>query len=224
MIELDESFAVAGTPADVMRLLADVERVAPCVPGVSLEGRDAEGNFLGVMTVAFGPKRIRFQGKVTCSFDEAARTGLLVGGGAAANARAAGVRTHTTFAVNEAPNSTPAAPVSVVAIHATAELQGVLADFGRTGGAALGRELMREFARNLGALIGASTAASAAPPPASVPAEHEAAAPAPVPPAAAGGTDTSTRPAAPPARPVSASRLLWLMLVGFFRRLFRAGK
>src|SRR5687767_1190046 len=46
-------FKVPGTPEEVIRAFADVERMAKLMPGASLEGRDEEGNYLGVMTVAF---------------------------------------------------------------------------------------------------------------------------------------------------------------------------
>ena len=42
-------------------------------------------------------------------------------------------------------------PFSIVALTSEAELQGVLADFARTGGAALGNVIMEDFAKNLAA-------------------------------------------------------------------------
>jgi carbon monoxide dehydrogenase subunit G len=82
-MQFEGAFLVPGRPDDVIVKFTDVERMARCMPGASIEGRDEEGNYLGVMTVAFGPKKIKFRGKVNCQFDIAARSGTLRGRGAA---------------------------------------------------------------------------------------------------------------------------------------------
>src|SRR5690606_34059714 len=83
LMEFQGEFKVPGRPEDVIREFADVERMAKLMPGASLEGRDEEGNYLGVMTVAFGPKRIKFKGKVAIAIDEATKSGSMRGRGAA---------------------------------------------------------------------------------------------------------------------------------------------
>jgi hypothetical protein len=102
------------------------------------------------MTVAFGPKKIKFRGKVNCQFDMANRSGLLRGRGAA-DLRAARIEVCTSFSVAPDPESADDAPMSVVSLNSEADLQGVLADFARTGGAALANVIMEDFAKRLAA-------------------------------------------------------------------------
>jgi len=68
-MHFEGEFSVPGTPDDVIRRFADVERMVRCMPGAVIEGRDAEGNYLGGMLVAFGPKKIRFRGRVAVETD-----------------------------------------------------------------------------------------------------------------------------------------------------------
>ena len=153
MIEFDDSFEVPAAPDRVMQRLAGVPRVAQCVPGAGGEGRDEEGAWLGTMTAALGPKKLRFAGKVRCDFEMAARTGTITGGGNAG--RGASITVRTVFDVREAPGSTAAAPRSVVAVHSKTDMQGVLASFAAAGGAVLAAQLMREFSAALTAQLSA---------------------------------------------------------------------
>lgn len=142
------AFRVPGRPEDVIVKFTDVERMARCMPGASIEGRDEEGNYVGAMTVAFGPKRIKFRGKVNCQFDIPGCSGTLRGRGAA-DLRAARIEVRTAFTVSTDTEAEESAPFSVVALTAEADLQGVLADFARTGGAALANVIMEDFAKRL---------------------------------------------------------------------------
>ena len=63
-MHFEGEFRVPGKPDDVIRRFADVERMARCMPGAVIEGRDEQGNYLGGMLVAFGPKKIKFKGSV----------------------------------------------------------------------------------------------------------------------------------------------------------------
>jgi carbon monoxide dehydrogenase subunit G len=149
-MQFEGAFRVPGRPEDVIVRFTDVERMARCMPGATIEGRDDEGNYLGAMTVAFGPKRIKFRGKMSCHFDIPGLSGTLRGRGAA-DLRAARIEVRTAFTVSPDPEAESGSPFSIVALTSEAELQGVLADFARTGGAALGNVIMEDFAKNLAA-------------------------------------------------------------------------
>jgi uncharacterized protein len=82
-MHFEGEFSVPGRPDDVIRRFADVERMARCMPGAAIEGRDEEGNYLGGMLVAFGPKKIKFRGRVSVETDFDAHSGSLRGRGAA---------------------------------------------------------------------------------------------------------------------------------------------
>src|SRR6478735_1344891 len=144
-MHFEGEFSVPGRPDDVIRRFADVERMARCMPGATIEGRDEEGNYLGYMLVAFGPKKIRFRGRVAVETDFAAHTGSLRGRGAA-DMRAARIEVRITYALRD----DPAAPgATAVKLTSDAELGGVLADFARTGGVPFANALMADFSRRV---------------------------------------------------------------------------
>ena len=101
-MRFEGEFSVPGRPDDVIRRFADVERMARCMPGAAIEGRDEEGNYLGAMLVAFGPKKIRFRGRVAVETDFAAHTGSLRGRGAA-DMRAARIEVRIAYALRDDP-------------------------------------------------------------------------------------------------------------------------
>src|SRR5882724_3067622 len=121
-MHFEGEFSVPGRPEDVIRRFADVERMARCMPGAAIEGRDEEGNYLGGMLVAFGPKKIKFKGRVAVETDFAALTGSLRGRGAA-DMRAARIGVSISYALR----NDPAKPGStMVTLTSDAELGGVL--------------------------------------------------------------------------------------------------
>ena len=101
-MHFDGEFSVPGNPDDVIHRFADVERMTRCMPGAVIEGRDEEGNYLGGMLVAFGPKKIKFRGQVSVETDFAAHTGSLRGRGAA-DMRAARIEVRISYALRDDP-------------------------------------------------------------------------------------------------------------------------
>jgi carbon monoxide dehydrogenase subunit G len=163
-MHFEGEFSVPGTPDEVIRRFADVERMARCMPGAAIEGRDDEGNYLGGMLVSFGPKKIKFKGRVSVDTDLAAHTGSLQGRGAA-DMRAARIGVRINYALRD----DPAKPRStLVRLTSDAELGGVLADFARTGGVPFANALMQDFSNRVAAEF-ATDASVNEPPPQPVP-------------------------------------------------------
>ena len=144
-MRFEGEFSVPGKPAVVIQRFADVERMARCMPGAVIEGRDEEGNYTGGMLVAFGPKKIKFKGRVAVETDAAALTGSLRGRGAA-DMRAARIEVRISYALRDDPATTGA---TLVTLTSDAELGGVLADFARTGGVPFAKALMQDFSRRV---------------------------------------------------------------------------
>jgi carbon monoxide dehydrogenase subunit G len=142
-MHFEGEFSVPGTPDAVIRRFADVERMARCMPGAAIEGRDEDGNYLGAMLVAFGPKKIRFRGRVAVETDFDAHTGSLRGRGAA-DMRAARIEVRIAYALRQDPAASGA---TLVKLTSDAELGGVLADFARTGGVPFANALMQDFSK-----------------------------------------------------------------------------
>src|SRR6202012_5462825 len=101
-MHFEGEFSVPGRPADVIRRFADVDRMARCMPGAIIEGRDDEGNYTGGMLGAFGHKKIKFKGRVAVESDFDALTGSLRGRGAA-DMRAARIEVRVTYALRDDP-------------------------------------------------------------------------------------------------------------------------
>jgi hypothetical protein len=144
-MHFEGEFSVPGKPADVIQRFADVERMTRCMPGAVIDGRDEEGNYLGGMLVSFGPKKIKFKGRVTVENDPASLTGSLQGRGAA-DMRAARIAVRISYALRDDPEK---AGATLVKLTSDAELGGVLADFARTGGVPFANALMLDFSRRV---------------------------------------------------------------------------
>lgn len=128
------------------------------MPGAIIEGRDEEGNYLGGMLVSFGPKKIKFKGRVSVATDFDGLTGSLRGRGAA-DMRAARIEVRITYALRDDPESEGS---TVVKLTSDAELGGVLADFARTGGIPFANALMQDFSKRVAEEFATETPAPAA--------------------------------------------------------------
>src|SRR5690348_14888138 len=164
-MHFEGEFSVPGKPDDVIRRFADVERMARCMPGAVIDGRDEQGNYLGGMLVAFGPKKIKFKGRVSVDTDLAAHTGSLHGRGAA-DMRAARIGVRINYALRDDP---AASGSTLVKLTSEAELGGVLADFARTGGVPFANALMQDFSKRVAEEFATETPSREAPSSQSVP-------------------------------------------------------
>jgi carbon-monoxide dehydrogenase small subunit len=81
LTELTRSVAVDLPVAALWRMLRDIERVAACIPGVTLTAADTLERVSGILTVAVGPMKARFEGTAAVAFDDAARRGSVAGRG-----------------------------------------------------------------------------------------------------------------------------------------------
>jgi uncharacterized protein len=155
-MELDNSFTVPATPDRAWDVLLDVERIAPCMPGATVEAFDGEV-VTGRIKVKVGPVALTYRG--TAKFlerDPEARVVVLEASGK--ETRGAGTASATVRASLE-----PAATGegTQVVIHTTMNVTGRPAQFGRGVIAEVGGKLIEKFAGNLAELISGSDAASA---------------------------------------------------------------
>jgi carbon monoxide dehydrogenase subunit G len=182
---LTNEFEIDADLEHTWTLLTDLERIMPCLPGASLEGRDGD-NFLGNVKIKVGPIGAHFRG--TAFFaqkDDTGHTAVISASGkdpkgqAAANAQITARLEPVT------------ATRTRVLIDTDLDISGRMAQFGRGAIADVSNRLMGQFADNLSTqLLGPDTRAGAAAPVASAettpgPAPTAYAAPAAAPAAAA---------------------------------------
>src|SRR5918912_2200364 len=76
-MELTNEFVVPVAVDDAWKLLTDVERIAPCMPGAELQEIEGE-EYRGVVKVKVGPITAQYKGKATfVEQDESARRAVL---------------------------------------------------------------------------------------------------------------------------------------------------
>jgi len=147
-MEMDHSFTVPVPPDRAWDVLLDVQRIAPCMPGASVEDFDGEV-VTGRIKVKVGPVSLTYRG--TAKFTERdpdAKVIVLEASGK--ETRGAGTASATVRATLEPESGGEAAKASM---HTTMNVTGRPAQFGRGVMAEVGGKLVEQFAQNLRQLI-----------------------------------------------------------------------
>jgi carbon monoxide dehydrogenase subunit G len=77
-MKLEQSFEVAAPLDRVWEALIDVERVAPCLPGAAVTGRNEDGSYDGTFKVKIGPTSASYAGKLHMEqIDESVHTATM---------------------------------------------------------------------------------------------------------------------------------------------------
>ncbi|MGI5206670.1 SRPBCC family protein [Spirillospora sp. CA-108201] len=197
-MELDHDFTVPVPVDQAWSVLLDVERVAACMPGATLDSVDGE-EYSGRMKVKVGAMTITYRGTARIvSADETSRVVTMEA--SAKEARGSGTAAATVQARLREEDG-----VTRVTVHTKLNVTGRPAQFGRNILSEVGSKIIARFAKQLAAELqapgGAAAEAPAAPvekPPAEKPAEEPAEAAET--PATAAATPADT-PAAPPREP-----------------------
>lgn len=162
-MDLNHQFIVAVPVEDAWRILTDVERIAPCLPGAQLQ--EIEGaTYRGIVKVKVGPIQAQFKGQASfVERDDVAHKVVLKGEGrdttGKGNASALITAEMTAVDVNN----------TSVTVNTDLSVTGKVAQFGRGAMADISDKLLAQFVVNLNALIAeqpaSSTLASAEPAP-----------------------------------------------------------
>ena len=208
-MDLNHAFTVEVPVDDAWRILTDVERIAPCLPGAQLQ--EIEGDtYRGAVKVKVGPIQAQFKGQASfVEFDEAAHKVVLKGEGRdiGGKGNASALITAELTALTETSTS--------VTVNTDLSVTGKVAQFGRGAMADISDKLLAQFVVNLNALIAAGDVApSAAPAPTEVP-EVPAAESSPV--ADAPVAATSAEPAQPTVRKIDGPEAEALDLLSISR-------
>jgi carbon monoxide dehydrogenase subunit G len=154
-MELEHSFSVPVPVERAWDVLLDVERVAPCMPGATLDSVDGD-TISGRIKVKVGPIQMTYAG--TAKFterDQAAHVVVL---------EASGKETRGAGTAAAAVRSELAADgdATRVTVHTTLNVTGKPAQFGRGVMVEVGGKLIGIFADNLAAMLAASESPAAA--------------------------------------------------------------
>jgi carbon monoxide dehydrogenase subunit G len=195
-MDIKNSFTVPLPVEETWKILLDIRRIAPCMPGAELLEVIDDKTFKGKVSVRLGPVALSFVG--TARFEEidaAAHRARLKGQGTDSKGRggATGVVTLALSPVGGGTN---------VDVNTSVNLTGAVAQYGRGAGMIQGvaTEIIGQFAASLNAMLQHdSTVAAVAGNP------------------AAGASAATLRP---PAKPISGFTLMARILWNSVRRLF----
>jgi len=152
-MELEHSFIIPVPPEQAWPALLDVERIAPCMPGATVDSVDGDV-IKGRIKVKVGPVALTYAG--TAHFterDEQARSITLEASGK--ETRGAGTASATIRSSLEDEGGQ-----TKVVVHTTMNVTGRPAQFGRGVMAEVSGRIIERFATNLAALLASAPAAS----------------------------------------------------------------
>lgn len=146
-MQLSNEFVVEASAGETWSLLTDLERVAPCMPGAAVTGREGD-QYLGTVKIKVGPIGANFSG--TAQFleqDHDAHTATIAMAGK--DAKGAASASATIRARLE-----PLGPMSTrVYVDTDLDITGRMAQFGRGAIADVSNRLIGQFTENLSAQI-----------------------------------------------------------------------
>src|ERR1700761_9273604 len=157
-MELDHSFIVPVPPAQAWDVLLDVQQIAPCMPGATIDTVDGD-DVAGRLKVKVGPVALTYKGTATFKDRDAADRSMLVEA-SGKEMRGAGTASATVRASLQPENGSDAA--TLVTLHTTLNVTGRPAQFGRGVIAGGGSRLIDKFADNLAQQLAGGTGASEA--------------------------------------------------------------
>jgi len=184
-MKIEDEFRVDVPIDEAWKVLLDLERIAPCMPGAQLQ--EVEGDeYRGIVKIKVGPITAQYKGVATITeADEAAHKVVLQAEGR--DTRGQGTASATVTAT-----LTTDGPGTVVHIDTDLNVTGKVAQFGRGVMADVSSKLLGQFAQNLERDVLSGSAAAAAEEPASASAEPTPIASAPS--AAAAATESTAGP------------------------------
>lgn len=159
-MRLSNEFVVDAGMDRTWALLNDLERVAPCLPGAAITGRDGE-SFLGVVKIKVGPIGANLQGVARfVETDPTARTAVIsMSGKDTKGSTATDATMHVRLEDVDGAHTR-------VLLDTDLEISGRMAQFGRGAIADVSNRLIGQFTANLAALVGGGPAEDAATAPA----------------------------------------------------------
>lgn len=145
-MRIDNAVTVAATPDEVFALVNDVERVASCMPGATLEGKEGDA-WAGRVKVKVGPITAAYAGTVRFLEVDAEKRRLRVQARGADTHGSGDAEAEVGLEVAEAPEG------AELRLATDLVIRGKIAQFGKGAVAAVSDRILQQFASNLGSLL-----------------------------------------------------------------------
>jgi carbon monoxide dehydrogenase subunit G len=158
MMQLTSTVAVAAAPDAVFALINDVERVASCMPGAIIDGRDGD-TWHGGVKVKVGPITAAYAGTVRFLEVDAERRRLRVQARGADTHGSGDAEAEVALEVVEAPEG------ARLNLATDLVIRGKIAQFGKGAIGTVSDRILQQFAGNLGGLLEQDRASATGPAP-----------------------------------------------------------
>lgn len=146
-MKIQNEIEMSAPPDDLFDVLADVERVAPLLPGATLEGKEDEDTYVGTVKVKVGPISVSYRGTIYFQeLDHDARRAVMRASGREINGQGSTEATITATV-------TGSDSKSVLTMDTDMEVRGRVAQFGRGAIGNVSQKILDQFARNLEAQV-----------------------------------------------------------------------
>ena len=139
-IPIEKRFVVAAPAAAVWDFLTDPARVASCLPGAAITGKEDDATWVGTMTVKVGPVTASYRGKLRFErLDAGAREAEIAASGQETRGKGGADMRMKSRVVEQGPRETE------VTVASDVNVVGVLAQFGRGMIQDVSDQLFRKF-------------------------------------------------------------------------------
>jgi carbon monoxide dehydrogenase subunit G len=146
-MKIQNQIEVAAPPDELFDVLSDVERVAPLLPGATLEGKEDDDTYAGTVKVKVGPITVSYRGTIFFQeLDRDSRRAVMRASGSEINGQG-GTEATITATVTGSDSE------SVLTMDTDMEVRGKVAQFGRGAIGTVSGRILDQFARNLEAQV-----------------------------------------------------------------------
>lgn len=155
-MKLENTLTIPVPVEEAWKVLLDIERIAPCVPGATLTSQDGD-SYHGKVKVKLGPIGLTYSGSVTfLSLDEPAKVAVMEAGGRETRGGGTAKAVVTCRLIGQGDSTD-------VVVDTDLAITGKPAQFGRSTLADVSTTLIGQFAANLANEIAPTPAAATVP-------------------------------------------------------------
>jgi carbon monoxide dehydrogenase subunit G len=142
-MKIQNEIEVAAPPDELFDVLADVERVAPLLPGASLEGKNDDDTYAGTVKVKVGPITASYRGTLRFLELDHDDHRAVMAASADETKGQGNLEARITASVSGSDSQ------SVLSLDTDLDVRGKAAQFGRGALGNVSQRVLQQFARNL---------------------------------------------------------------------------